>query len=205
MLKNSNGALTAGARALSRPARFWLQIAAGVLAVLNAVALYLYVWPPGGTRTELVAERRQLQNEIAATRARAAQLKKVSTKVQLGNEQSSEFEAKYILPKRLAYEQVIGEIQRIAKMSGLQERDAVYSLEPVEGTADLTLLNSTANYEGTYENLKKFLYEVDHSPMLIILENLQASPQQRGNQINTNIRFQAMIRDEAPTAMRGQP
>jgi Tfp pilus assembly protein PilO len=190
---------------MERGGRFWLQVAIGALALLNVVALYLYIAPPGGSRGDLIAESQQVRNEIAAARAKTVRLRTVADKVQTGSSQSSDFQGKYMLPKRLAYETVIVEIQRMVKASGLQERDAVYSEEPIEGTADLTLMTSSANYEGTYENLKKFLYEVDHSPMLIMLENLTASPQQKGNQINTNIRFQAVIREEASGPMKGQP
>jgi len=110
-----------------------------------------------------------------------------------------------VLPGRLAYENLIAEIQRMVKASGLQERDASYNKEAIEGTPDLAVLTSTANYEGTYENLKKFLYEVDHSPMLIMVENVTAAPQQKGNQINTSIRFQVIVRDDGSGPMRGQP
>jgi hypothetical protein len=57
------------------------------------------------------------------------------------------------------------------------------------------LLTITANYEGTNANLTKFLYEADCSPMLLILDSLLASPQQRNTQINTTIRFQAIVRE----------
>ena len=46
-------------------------------------------------------------------------------------------------------------------------------------------------------DLMKFLYEADHSPMLIILDALTAAPQQRNNQINATIRFQAIVREPA--------
>lgn len=184
--------------------RRWLQIAVAVLVVMNVVAFYFFVAPPGGTRRELTRQSEQLRGEIASAKARATRLKHVSAKVQLGGNESSDFEHKYVLPKRMAYGSVISEIQRMAKASGLQERDAVYNEEPIEGSADLNLLNSTANYEGTYENLKKFLYEVDHSPMLIMLENITAAPQQKGSQINASIRFQAVIRDDGTQTMRGQ-
>jgi Tfp pilus assembly protein PilO len=203
MLRNFNW--LSNLSSTDRQGRFWLQTAIGALALLNAVALYLYLLPPGGSRGDLIAERDQVGHEITAARAKAVRLRTVSDKVQTGGSQSSDFQTRYVLPKRLAYESVITEIQRMVKASGLQERDAVYSEEPIEGTADLTLMTSSANYEGTYENLKKFLYEVDHSPMLIMLENLTASPQQKGNQINTNIRFQAVIREEASGPMKGQP
>lgn len=184
--------------------RRWLQITLGVLVVLNAVAFYLYIAPPGGTRRELTRQSEQLKSEIASAKARTMRLKTVSAKVQLGGNESADFANKYVLPKRMAYVAIISEIQRMAKASGLQERDAVYNEEPIEGSDDLNLLNSTANYQGTYENLKTFLYEVDHSPMLIMLENITAAPQQTGNQINTSIRFQAVIRDDGGQTTRGQ-
>jgi len=184
--------------------RRWLQIAVAVLLLFNVVAAYFYIAPPGGTRGQLNSQSEQLKSEIASAKTRAVRLKTVSAKVQLGSNESADFQNKYVLPKRMAYAAVISEIQRMAKASGLQERDAVYNEEPIEGSADLNLLNSTANYEGTYENLKRFLYEVDHSPMLIMLENITAAPQQKSNQINTSIRFQAVIREDGAQVTRGQ-
>ncbi len=97
----------------------------------------------------------------------------------MSNAQSSDFESKYFLPKRTVYETVIAGIQNMAKASGLQERDSVYMEEPIEGASDLSLLNITASYEGSYDNLMRFLHEVDRCPMLLMLENLQAAPQQK--------------------------
>lgn len=187
--------------------RFWLQTAAITLALLNAVALFLYLDPPGGTRRELEQQSDQIRSQIAGSARQTARLRAVAEKVQLGSGQSTDFMKQFILPKRIAYAAVISEIQRIAKVSGMLEKDATYSEEPIEGTADLTLLGSSANYEGTYENLRKFLYQVDRSPFLIMLESLQVAPQQRGNQVNTNIKFQAVIQDDLTVAgpQRGQP
>ena len=189
----------------SRSPRFWLQMIAAALAVLNGIALFLYLDPPGGSRRELAQESRQITSEIAAARSRAARLRTVVSKVQLGNTESSEFETVYFLPKRTAYERVIEELQRMANASGLQERDAAYTEEPVEGTSDLSILNSTAKYEGSYANLMRFLHEVDQSPMLLMLDDLQAAPEQRGGQIAASIRFQAIVHEELPPAVGGQP
>ncbi|MBV8817636.1 MAG: hypothetical protein JO022_04710, partial [Acidobacteriaceae bacterium] len=129
----------------------------------------------------------------------------VANKVQVGSTQSNDFEAKYFLPKRLAYAALIAEIQRMAKASGLQQRDAVFSEEPVEGSVDLSVLNVTANFEGTYESLIHFLYEEDRSPMLLMLDTLTAAPQQHGNQINTSIRFQNIVTEETGAQAGGLP
>ncbi len=188
----------------TRGARFWLQLTGAGLALLNGVALFFYLAPPGGSRRQLAEESLQIRNQIAATRGKALKLRSVAAKVQLGSTESLDFESKYFLRKRVAYADVIAEIQRMAETSGLQERDAVFTEDPIEGSSDLSILNSTANYEGTYASLIRFLNEVDHSPMLMILENLQAAPQQKSGQIATSIRFQAIVRDDVG-APGGQP
>jgi Tfp pilus assembly protein PilO len=188
-----------------RGVRFWLRATGAVLALCNGVALSFYLVPPGGSREELARESLAVQNQIAAAQARTGKLSNVAAKVTVGNSESGDFETKYFLPKRMAYSAVIAEIQRMAKAAGFQERDAVYTEEPIEGTADLDLLNCTANYEGSYDSLLRFLYEVDHSPMLLMLENLQAAPQQRAGQINTSIRFQAVIQEEPALAAQPSP
>lgn len=203
MLKNFDW-LTGSGSAQRRGIRFWLQVTGGALALLNGVALFLYLDPPGGSREDLLQQSLQVRNQIAATRGRSVRLKTIAGKVQVGSSESSEFESRFFLRKRLAYEDVIAEIQRMSTASGLKERDSVFTEEPIEGTADLSLLNATGNYEGTYENLMRFLHEVDRSPMLLMLDTMQAAPQQHAGQLTTSIRFQAVIREEANGA-GGQP
>jgi len=193
MPRNFNSLMGA---AMQRGTRFWLQVSCIVLAVLNGIALFLYFAPPGGSRAELAQESEQIRSEIAAARNRSVRLKNVAEKVEVGGRQSGDFEARYFVPKRIAYGAVIAEIQRMAKSSGVQEREAVFAEEPIEGTSDLSLLNVTADYQGSYESLLGFLNAADHSPMLLMLDALGATPQQKGGEINTSIRFQAVIRDD---------
>jgi hypothetical protein len=179
------------------PLQWRLRLAAAALLLLNAVALYLFLSPPGGSRADLELESVSVRGQILAAQNQAAKMRAQASNVQTGSSQAAEFSGRYFLPKRAAYVAVFEEIQRMAKASGIQERDAGWSEEPIEGTADLTLLNITANYEGTNADLMKFLYEADRSPMLLILDALTAAPQQRNNQINTAIRFQAIVREPA--------
>jgi hypothetical protein len=183
---------------------FWLKAGVVSLALLNCIALYLYFDPPGGSRAELQAQNENVRMQVAAARAQARRLETVSSKVQTGGLEATDFESKYFLPRRQAYETVLAEIQRMAKIAGLQERDAVFSEEPIEGTDDLSLLNMTANYEGPYPSLTRFLYEADRSPMLLMLDSMAATPQQKAGLISTSIRFQAIIREPAVTVAGGQ-
>ncbi len=191
--------------ALQRGTRFWLQVLCASLLVLNGVALIFRLVPPWGTRHQLTAQQQELRNGTLSSRARSIRLRTVAAKVQTGGRQAADFQNKYFLPRRQAYAAVVEELQRVAGVSGIHERDAVYSEEPIEGTADLSLMNSTANYEGTYENLLKFLQVIDQSPMLLMLDNLQASPQQKGGVISTSIRFQTIVRDDGTQKIGEQP
>ena len=176
---------------------FWLRTAAIALLVCNAVALFWCIDPPGGTRQQLSDQMLQVHNQILATRASAARVKSVASKVQVGYGQGKGFEARYFLPRRTAYQSVIAELQRMAQASGLQARDSVNTEESIEGSDDLTLLNVTANFEGTYASLMRFLYEVDKSPMLLMLDSLGATPQQASGRITAALRFQAIIQDDS--------
>ena len=167
------------------------------------VAFLLFVAPPGGARKELSDERAQLERQVVSTRANSMRLRTVASKVQLGSTESADFETKYFLPRRLAYKALLAELQRMESASGVQERDRSYSEEPVEGTADLTLVNITANYQGSYASLVKYLNEVDKSQMLLMLDTLQATPQQGSGLLNSSLRFQVIIHEDG-TLMSGE-
>lgn len=187
------------------PTSIRLKIGVLALAILNIIALLVYLVSPERSHHESSQESVRLHKQIATTMWQTTRLRAVSGKVQVGTRERSEFEATRILPKRMAYGLVIAEIQRISKTAGLEERDGVFTEEPIEGTADLSLLNITANYQGSYDNLMHFLHEADRSPMLLMLDNLQAAPQQKGGQIDVSIRFQAVIRENTGKISEGQP
>jgi Tfp pilus assembly protein PilO len=174
-----------------------LRILFFALLLLNLIACYFYFDPPGGSQQELAAQDQQIKNQIAAMNVRGARLQLMAARVETGSSQIADFQKTYFLPKRIAYGAVIEEIQRMAKTSGLQERDAGFAEEPIEGTGDLSLLTIKANYEGSYSSLIRFLYESDRSPMLLMLDSLTAAPEKNG-QIVADIRFQAVIRDQPP-------
>jgi Tfp pilus assembly protein PilO len=185
----------AASRRTLSPLQLRLRIAAAVLVLLNAFGLFLYLFPPGGSRQELEQESVRVRSQILSVQSQSSKMRTLASSVQTSSTQAASFSNQYFLPKRAAYVTLFEEIQRMAKESGIQARDASWSEEPIEGTADLTLLTITANYEGSNANLMKFLNEADRSPMLLILDALSAAPQQRNDQINTVIRFQAVVRE----------
>ena len=185
-----------------RGARFWLYTGVAALAALNLAAAIFYFFPPGGSREALKAQSEQLRLQLVQARTQTVRLKRVSSEVQTGSEQAVDFDAQYILPKREAYETIIEELQRMAQSSGLVQGEGVWAEEPIEGTADLTVLTHTTNFQGSYSSLIHFLYEVDHSPKLLMLYTLTATPQKAG-QVTAQMKFQAVIRDSEFLAAPG--
>jgi len=185
---------------VSGPA-FWFKIAAGVLVLLNAAALFFYIAPPGGSRHELVEQEDSIRRNIQTHKVSMERLKTVSAKVQLGGDQTDQFAHKYFLPNRTAFTVLMGELLRMSNAAGLREGQRTYSPEPIEGTDDLTLLTINANYQGNYTDLMNFLNQVDHSDQLLILDTLTATPQQQGaGVLNVVTRFLAVIQDDGSIA-----
>jgi Tfp pilus assembly protein PilO len=179
----------------------WLRVAVVAAAILNLVAIGLYLMPPGGSRHDLVQQEEAIRRDTQVRRGATERLKLVSHNVELGGEQTQQFAAHYFLPRRTAYAVLVTELIRLSNEAGLQEGQRTYSEEPVEGTNNLTLLTINANYQGSYVNLMKFVNQVDHSDQLLILDTLNASPQQQGSGVLTmNMRFLSIVTEDATLA-----
>ena len=192
-----------GVRNEIQPSRSMVLLAA--LGCLNLLALFFCLKPPGGTAGELARTIEQQHRQINTTRLQTIRWRKLASRVRQSGTEVADFQKRSFLPKRVAYAQIISEIARMSKSAELQERDGVFTEEPIEGTLDLALLNVTSSFQGSYENLMRFLHEADRSSMLIIVDNLQASPEQKGGQINVSIRFQAVIRDSSVSITGAHP
>jgi len=175
----------------------WLQIAAVALALLNVVALYLFLAPPGGSRHQLVQQESSIRQNIHLRRAATERLKTVSAKVELGGQQTQQFSDRFFLPHRAASASLFSELLRLSSAAGLREGQRTFAQEPIEGTDDLTLLTINANYLGNYANLMQFVNQVDHSDQLLILDTLTATPQQQGTGVlNIVARFLVLVKED---------
>ena len=184
--------------AVTRGAGYWLQAGTVALLLLNLIALYFYFAPPGGSRRELAAQSAQIHRQVMAARFASQRLQTVSGKVQLAGTQTTGFEGKYFLPGREAYRMMFADLEKLTQDAGIQQRDGVFTEEPIEGSKDLTLLTLSVNLDGTYADLMHFLYAVDHSPSLLILDSLNAAPQQGTERLNLAAKFLSVMR-EAPS------
>jgi|SRR5579884_1059734 len=171
----------------------WLSAAGLLLA--NIVAFVFVVHPPGGSAQELRAEASELRMQVRQQRSALARTRDIAGKVETGRNEAESFMDTYFLDRRTLAATIVSEIIEMAKESGVRQKETQYATEPVEGTDDLSMLTVSANFEGTYADLMKLLNRIDRSSRLIIIESLQAAPQQGSNILNINLRLNGFVRE----------
>jgi Tfp pilus assembly protein PilO len=187
MARNFNGA--AGAT------RWWL-IALLVLSVASIVAAWIVLYPPGGSAADLERQLAALESQTAAQRALLASTRKHVAAVEQGRAEGDKFLSEYFLARRTAYSTLLAELVAAADNAKIKPKEHAYATEPIEGSDSLSMMSISANYEGTYANLMRFVHELDRSPRLLIIEALNAAPQQSGGTLNISMKIDTFVRED---------
>lgn len=166
----------------------------GVLLLANIVAALFVLKPWGGSAEDLARQLQDLQGQLRQRQSRLARTRALVEKVQQGKTAGDEFMTGYILDRRTVFSTLLGELDKMAAEAGMQPREKAFAAEPVEGSENLSQLTITANYEGNYDNLRKFVHLLDKSPRLLIVESMQAAPQSSGA-LNASFKLDTFIRD----------
>ncbi len=174
------------------------QLALAIMLMADLVAAY-FVWrPPGGSPAQLEQEIAELQAQLAQRRALLARTQVNVKKVELGRSEGDAFIQTYFLNERTAYSTILSELQAAEKEAKIKPKDHSFSApEPIEGSDNLSMLTITANCEGAYANLIDLINRIDRSPRLLIIESLNATPQQGGAALAINLRLNAFVRGDS--------
>jgi Tfp pilus assembly protein PilO len=166
----------------------------GVLLAANLVAAVFVFHPLGGSAEDLARDMQAKQRDLELKLRHLDQTRNVVAKVQQAKGEGDTFLADYILSRRKAYSTLLADANKLAVESGLQPKESSYAPpDPVEGSDTIEQLAISANYEGTYQSLTKFINLLDKSPRLII-ESLQAAPQ-TGGKLNVTVRLDTFIQE----------
>jgi type IV pilus assembly protein PilO len=176
--------------------RVGFRAALGVLLLLNLVAAVILFKPWGGSADDLDRQVNLLRQRLPQQRAALVKTKALVEKVEKARMEGDQFMQKYMLNSRSTYSTIIGELDRAATQVSLKPRERQFSVEPIEGSDTLDIMTISANYEGAYPNLTKFINELDRSPRFVIIDSLQASPQPVGQGVSVNFKLNAFIRDD---------
>jgi type IV pilus assembly protein PilO len=179
--------------------RVSMRVGLGMLLALNIVAALILFKPWGGSADDLERRLAAMRAQLPQRQAQLAATKLLVQKVEKAHTESTQFMAKYMLNERNAYSTILGELTQAADKVSLKSRESQYTVEPIEGSDTLGMMTISANFEGEYSNLTKFINELDRSPRFLIIESLNATPQPVGKVVNVNFKLNAFVKDETGT------
>jgi type IV pilus assembly protein PilO len=172
------------------------RIALGVLLLATIGAAWIVMYPPGGSADDLQQQLAALRTQTAARRSLLASTRQHVAAVEQGRTEGDKFLNEYFLARRTAYSTLLSELVDAADRAKIKPKEHAYATEPIEGSDSLSMMSISANYEGTYANLMRFVHELDRSPRLLIIEALNAAPEQSGGTLNISMKIDTFVRDD---------
>jgi hypothetical protein len=173
-----------------------IRLALGVLVAANLVAAYFVVRPIGGSAQELSEQALEMHSQIRQQQGVLERTRVLVSKIESGRGEGERFMGSYFLPRRPAYSAIVGELSDLASQAKITPRDSAWALEPVEGSDTLDMLQISANFEGTYPDLVHFINLLDKSDRLLIIESLNATPQQSGGRLNVMLKLDTFVQED---------
>lgn len=178
------------------PRLVWKQ-ALLLLAVANVAIFFLLVRPIGGTAEDLAAQLEQTRRQARIRQGEVVQLKAFAARIQKVRAEQNNFVGNYFMDRRTASSTILTEIGASANQAGLKPREHSFVIDPVEGSDNLGMMTITANYEGSYGGLVEFVNLIDRSPRFLIIDNIQAAPQQQTGSLAARFKINTFVREGA--------
>ena len=173
-----------------------MRVGLGALGVANLVALYFVIRPIGGSAQELAQQALDMRAQISQQQSILQRTRLLVSKIESGRGQGNRFMDDYFLPHRTAYSTIIAELNNLAGQAKVTSRDSAMTLDGVDGSDTLDMMQISANFEGLYPDLIHFINLLDKSDQLLIIESLNATPQQSGGRLNVMLKLDAFLRED---------
>jgi type IV pilus assembly protein PilO len=182
-------------KAALKDPRIAMRVVIGALLAANLVAAVLAFKPFGGSAEDLRREDADAARRLAQLQTHLTETRRLVDKVQSARRDGDEFLSKYFTDRRSTYSTIIEELERNSQAAGIKPRDRSVELNPIEGSDTLQMMSLSAGYEGDYASLEKFINLLDKSPRFLIIESLQASPQQNGQMLTVTLKLDAFVKE----------
>jgi Tfp pilus assembly protein PilO len=198
-------ALETVAARIRRDPRVAVRLVLGLLLAAN-LAAGIALWKPwGATPEQLERQLADLRRQLQQRQASVERLRAIVAKVEAARRQGDEFIERHFLHRRTASSVIVAELREAAAKAGVKQAEQTFAFEPIEGAEDLEMLTISGAYEGSYENLVKFVNLLDRSPRLLIVDTLTAAPQRTAGLLNVNVKMNAFIIHGGEKAMEPPP
>lgn len=173
-----------------------IRLVLGVLLAANLVAGYFVIRPIGGSPADLRRQEQELRAQIQQQQGILARTKTLAGKIEVGRGEGDKFMNTYFLPRRTAYSTIMSNLNDLANQAKVTAKESSNAIDEVEGSDTLLRMQVTANFEATFENLIHFVNLLDKSNRLMIIESLNATPQQGGKLLNVMLKLDTFVRED---------
>jgi type IV pilus assembly protein PilO len=180
---------------LLRDPRVIVRFFLGLLLLANLAAAVFVFHPWGGSPEQLEQQLADLRSQVRQAQTNLDRAKTITSKIETARVQGDRFITDHFLDRRALHSTLLAELSKAAQAAGIKPRDQQIVEEPVEGSDSMAMLSINGNYEGTYADLVEFVNLVDRSPRLLIIESLQAAPQQSQGMLNVNVKMNVFVRE----------
>ena len=170
-----------------------IRLVLGLLIAANLVAGYFVLRPLGGSPEELRQQVVEMRTAIRQQQGTVDRTRIMAGKIEIGRGEGDKFMSKYFLPRRSAYSIVMAELNDLANQAKVTAKESANSIEPVDGSDVLDMMQITANYEATYGDLVRFVNMIDKADRLLVMESLNATPQQGGGKLNVLMKLDTFV------------
>jgi len=192
---NGNGRTRPAAPLLRRIPKKYVLAVLGALFVFDLVFYLVAIEPLGRREAEQQALLGALERQIAAKGNDAGQLQLVVSKVEKARAEGDGLLEGITLPRRTGYSTLLAELLQAASRAGIDTREGNFDVEPIEGTEDYGMISVNANFRGEYQNLVRFLNQLDRSQQFLIIDSLAATPRTDSNELQFTIRLNTLLRE----------
>ena len=177
--------------------RSLLRLVLALLLAVNVVAVYFVFRPMGGSPQQLRQQEAELRAEIRQKQGLLDRTRILASKIETGRGEGDNFMQKFFLPRRTANSTLMAGLNDLAGQAKITPRESAYALSPVEGSDTLDMMQISAAYEGTYQDLIRFVNLLDRSDQLMVVESLNATPEQGTKKLNVLVKLDTFVKEDA--------
>lgn len=177
--------------------RVLVRLALGILLAANVIAAGFAFHLFDDSPEKLATDVQRTRHQVLAAIVRLNRTRQLSGKVDLGREEGNKFISTYMTSRRETYSTILGELHATAAQTGMKPKDSLIGPpDAIQGTDSLDMMTITASFEGSYQNLVKFINLLDKSKRFVIIESLTASPQQNGALLQVTLKLNTFVKDD---------
>jgi Tfp pilus assembly protein PilO len=169
--------------------------ALGILFAADVIFYLVAVEPLGRRDAEQRALLTALQRQIETKKQDVEQLQLVVSKVEQARAGGDGLLEGITIPRRTANSTLYSELVQAASKAGIDTREGNFEIEPIEGTEEYGMISVNANFRGEYQNLVRFLNQIDRSEQFLIIDSLAATPRTESEQLQFMMRFNTLLRE----------